>query len=86
MQSDCMPDLRKFKPDMIFISAGFDAHRDDPLAGLNLLEEDFAWITSELKSIADEVSGGRIVSMLEGGYNLAALGRSAAAHVKELMK
>jgi len=86
MQSDCLPDLRKFKPDMIFISAGFDAHRDDPLAGLNFLEEDFAWITSELRSIADEVSGGKIVSMLEGGYDLAALGRSAAAHVKELMK
>ncbi len=86
MQSDCLQALRNFKPDMIFISAGFDAHRDDPLAGLNLLEEDFAWITAELKSIADEFSSGRVVSMLEGGYNLAALGRSATAHVKELMK
>ncbi len=86
MQSDCLGALRDFKPDMVFISAGFDAHRDDPLGGLNFLEEDFAWITTELRSIAEEHSQGRIVSMLEGGYNLAALGRSAAAHVKELMK
>ena len=86
MQSDCLPALRAFAPDMIFISAGFDAHKDDPLAGLNLLEEDFAWITAELKTIADEFSSGRVVSMLEGGYNLAALGRSAAAHVGELIK
>ncbi len=86
MRSDCLQALSAFKPDMILISAGFDAHRDDPLAGLNLLEEDFAWITSELRTIADEFSNGKIVSMLEGGYNLAALGRSAAAHVKELMK
>ena len=86
MQSDCLQALREFKPDMILISAGFDAHRDDPLAGLNLLEEDFAWITSELRSVADEFSNGKIVSMLEGGYNHEALGRSAAAHVKELMK
>jgi len=86
MQSDCLQPLREFKPDMIFISAGFDAHKDDPLGGLNLVEEDFAWITSELRAIADEYSGGRIVSMLEGGYNLAALGRSAVAHVNELLK
>ncbi len=85
MQADCLPALKAFAPDMIFISAGFDAHRDDPLGGLNLLEEDFVWITSELKAIAKEFSNGRIVSMLEGGYNLAALGRSAAAHVGELL-
>lgn len=86
MQSDCLAALRAFEPDIIFISAGFDAHRDDPLAGLNLLEEDFAWITSELVKVATEFSDGRIVSMLEGGYNLEALGRSASAHIKELMK
>ena len=86
MQADCLPALKKFKPDMVFISAGFDAHRDDPLAGLNLLEEDFAWITAELKAVADESSNGRLVSMLEGGYDLPALGRSASAHVKELLK
>ncbi len=84
MQTECLPALKEFKPDMIFISAGFDAHQDDPLGGLNLLEEDFAWITTELKTIADDHSGGRIVSVLEGGYNLAALGRSALAHVKAL--
>ena len=86
MQADCLPALKKFKPDMVFISAGFDAHRDDPLAGLDLLEEDFAWITKELKAVADEFSNGRLVSMLEGGYDLPALGRSASAHVKELLK
>ena len=86
MQAECLGPLREFKPDMIFISAGFDAHRDDPLGGLNLLEEDFAWITAELKTIANEFSDGRIVSMLEGGYDLPALGRSAAAHVAELLR
>jgi len=86
MQSDCLPALREFKPDMVFISAGFDAHQDDPLGGLNLLEADFAWITAELKAVANESANGRLVSMLEGGYNLAALGRSAAAHVEELLK
>ena len=71
---------------MVFISAGFDAHQDDPLASLALLEEDFAWITAELVSVANESANGRVVSMLEGGYDLAALGRSAADHVKELMR
>ncbi len=84
MKSDCLPALTAFQPDMILISAGFDAHAEDPLGGLNLLEDDFAWITSELKVIAAEHAGGRIVSMLEGGYNLDALGRSAAAHVQVL--
>lgn len=85
LNAQCLPALRAFQPDMIFISAGFDAHAADPLAGLNLLEEDFVWITRELKSIAEEQSLGRIVSMLEGGYNLDALGRSAAEHVRALM-
>ena len=86
MQSDCLPALTEFAPDMVFISAGFDAHQNDPLASLALLEEDFAWITAELVSVANKSADGRVVSMLEGGYDLAALGRSAAAHVKELMR
>jgi acetoin utilization deacetylase AcuC-like enzyme len=69
---------------MIFISAGFDAHREDLLGGMALVEADYAWITRELMALAARHSDGRIVSMLEGGYNLAALGRSAVAHVKTL--
>ena len=69
---------------MILISAGFDAHREDLLGGLALVEDDYAWMTRELMKVAAEHSDGRIVSMLEGGYNLSALGRSAVAHVKTL--
>jgi acetoin utilization deacetylase AcuC-like enzyme len=69
---------------MILISAGFDAHREDLLGGLALVEDDYAWMTSELMKVAGQHSDGRIVSMLEGGYNLSALGRSAVAHVKTL--
>jgi acetoin utilization deacetylase AcuC-like enzyme len=76
--------LESFKPQMIFISAGFDAHREDLLGGMALIEDDYAWITAEMMSLAARHSQRRIVSMLEGGYNLAALGRSAAAHVKTL--
>jgi acetoin utilization deacetylase AcuC-like enzyme len=79
-----LPALEKFKPQMIFISAGFDAHREDLLGGMALVEADYAWITRELMALAARHSQGRIVSMLEGGYNLAALGRSAVAHVKTL--
>jgi acetoin utilization deacetylase AcuC-like enzyme len=77
--------LDVFAPDFVLVSAGFDAHRDDPLAGLNLVEADFAWLTAEVCRIADAHAGGRVVAMLEGGYDLPALGRSAAAHVKALM-
>ena len=80
-----LPALEVFAPDFVLISAGFDAHRDDPLAGLNLLEADFAWLTTEVCRIADAHAGGRVVALLEGGYDLPALGRSAAAHVKALM-
>ena len=80
-----MPRLEEFKPQMIFISAGFDAHRDDDLGQLRLNENDFAWITDRVRDVAKRHAHGRIVSMLEGGYNLAALGRSAAAHVRGLM-
>jgi acetoin utilization deacetylase AcuC-like enzyme len=76
--------LEKFKPEMIFISAGFDAHREDLLGGMALVEADYAWITRELMALAARHSQKRIVSMLEGGYNLSALGRSAVAHVKTL--
>lgn len=83
--SDIMlPALRRFKPDFLVLSAGFDAHRLDPLAGLQLEVDDFYWITKELMGVADEVCGGRIVSVLEGGYHLEALGESAAAHVRAL--
>ncbi len=78
--------LHAFRPELILISAGFDAHRDDPLAALRLLEEDYAWISRELIGIADTWCRGRLVSTLEGGYHLGALGRSVAAHVRELLK
>jgi acetoin utilization deacetylase AcuC-like enzyme len=69
---------------MIFISAGFDAHREDDLGQLGLVEADYAWITQRLMEVADRHAGARIVSSLEGGYNLSALGRSVAAHVRTL--
>lgn len=78
-------ELERFDPDMIFISAGFDGHRADPLANMNLTEDDFAWITSEICKIATKNCGGRIVSTLEGGYDLDALGASVKAHVLALM-
>ncbi len=81
-----LPALEQFKPQAIFISAGFDAHIEDPLAGLALMDNDFAWITREIMNIADTHSQGRIVSMLEGGYSLTALARSASLHVKTLMR
>lgn len=80
-----LPALSDFDPDVIFISAGFDAHLADPLGGLRLLEDDFDWITRQITAIAENKCHGRLVSLLEGGYDLAALGRSAAAHVKALM-
>jgi len=79
-----MPALEIFKPQMLFISAGFDAHREDLLGGMALIEADYAWITGELMALAARHSKNRIVSMLEGGYNLAALGRSAVAHIRTL--
>ncbi len=85
-QTQAFPRLRAFKPELIIISAGFDAHQDDPLANLNWSTGDFAWITAELCKIADEVCEGRIVSTLEGGYDLNALAEATRAHVEELMK
>lgn len=81
---DMLPKLDAFKPELICVSAGFDAHRDDPIGGLNLLEDDYAWITHELCALADRHARGRVVSVLEGGYDLGALGRSAVAHVGAL--
>ena len=79
------PALKDFAPDLLIISAGFDAHQDDPLAQVNLGDDDYAWITDELLAIADAACGGRVVSVLEGGYDLGALGRCVALHVRELM-
>ncbi len=84
-ESRILPALHDFGPDLVLISAGFDAHRDDPLANLALVEADFAWATEKLAAEARRHSQGRIVSMLEGGYNLTALARSVAVHVKGLM-
>lgn len=78
--------VAEFAPDLILISAGFDAHRDDPLAGLNWTEADFAWITHAICDVADKACAGRVVSSLEGGYDLAALGQSVAQHVRVLME
>jgi acetoin utilization deacetylase AcuC-like enzyme len=80
-----LPRLRAFAPELIVISAGFDAHMRDPLANLNLAEADFAWATQKIMEIADHCAGGRVVSLLEGGYDLEALANSAAAHVTALM-
>lgn len=79
-----LPALERFQPEFLLISAGFDAHRDDDMAMLRLTEADYAWLTVELKRIADKFAQGRIVSALEGGYELHALGRSALAHIKML--
>jgi acetoin utilization deacetylase AcuC-like enzyme len=80
-----LPAVKTFNPELILISAGFDAHRDDPLASIGLVEDDYRWITDELISIADACCQGRIISALEGGYNLSALANSVAAHVGSLM-
>jgi acetoin utilization deacetylase AcuC-like enzyme len=85
IERDMLPALREFKPDFIIISAGFDAHRLDPLAGMNLEDDDFHWVTEKLMRIADEVCEGRIVSILEGGYSGEGLMGGTAAHVKALM-
>lgn len=79
-----LPALHAFKPQMIFISAGFDAHREDDVGGMGLVEADYAWMTQQIMEVARLYAQGRIVSCLEGGYNLSALGRSVVAHVKAL--
>jgi len=79
-----LPALERFQPELLMISAGFDAHRDDDMAMLRLTEADYAWVTMEIKRIAEKYAQRRIVSALEGGYELPALGRSALAHLKVL--
>ena len=83
---EIMPALERHQPEMIFISAGFDAHARDPLANLNFTEEDFAWATRSLCDFAEQCCQGRVVSTLEGGYDLQALAASVAAHVSVLME
>lgn len=80
----CLPALRRFAPQAVFISAGFDAHYEDDMASLGLVESDYVWVTRQLKEIAAASAQDRIVSMLEGGYALSALGRSVASHIKVL--
>jgi acetoin utilization deacetylase AcuC-like enzyme len=85
VEAAILPRIDAFGPDLIVISAGFDAHWRDPLASLNLTEGDFAWATRRIMEIAERRCGGRIVSLLEGGYDLEGLAKSAAAHVDALM-
>ena len=85
-ESRILPRLSEFQPELVIISAGFDAHYRDPLANINLEEADFAWATQKLMEVADRYAGGRVVSLLEGGYDLQALGNSVAAHVTALMR
>jgi len=84
-ESRILPALHNFGPDLIVISAGFDAHQADPLANLELVEADFMWVTETVADMANRHCHGRVVSMLEGGYDLTALARSVAVHVKTLM-
>jgi acetoin utilization deacetylase AcuC-like enzyme len=85
-ETSILPRLRDFRPDLVVISAGFDAHMRDPLANLNLVEADYAWVTRNLMEIADASAQGRVVSLLEGGYDLQGLAQSVAAHVTALMR
>ena len=85
-EAKVFPRLRAFRPELIVISAGFDAHRDDPLAALNWETGDFRWLTRQLCALAAELCDGRVVSTLEGGYDLEALAQSTRAHVEELME
>jgi acetoin utilization deacetylase AcuC-like enzyme len=84
MTKVCLPALEAHQPEIIFISAGFDAHREDPLANLQFTESDYAWVTGKLADLAQRHAKGRIVSALEGGYALSALGRSATEHLRVL--
>ena len=85
ISSSWLPALEQHKPDLILVSAGFDAHQADPLAALNLQEQDFDWITRQIVDVANRHSNGRIVSTLEGGYDLDALAQSASTHIKALL-
>jgi len=84
-EHEFLPALNQFKPEIIYISAGFDAHADDPLADMRLLDADYAWITQFIKKAAKQHAQGRIISSLEGGYNLSALANAACSHIEALM-
>jgi acetoin utilization deacetylase AcuC-like enzyme len=84
VEKEFAPALEKFKPQMVFVSAGFDAHALDPLAELRLVREDYVWVTEFIKAVAQKYAKGRVVSSLEGGYDLPSLADSVAAHVKAL--
>jgi acetoin utilization deacetylase AcuC-like enzyme len=86
MESAILPRLEAFAPDLVIISAGFDAHRRDPLGNLNFTEADFAWATQKLMGVARKHAHERVMSVLEGGYDLEGLARSVAAHVTALME
>ena len=86
IEENWMERLHAFRPQMVFVSAGFDAHRDDGLGQLGLVEADYTWISEKIKEVADRHANGRIVSCLEGGYNLGALARSVAAHLRVLVQ
>jgi acetoin utilization deacetylase AcuC-like enzyme len=86
METAILPRVRNFAPDLVIISAGFDAHVRDPLANLNFVEADFSWVTKKLMEIAEQTARGRLVSLLEGGYDLQGLANSVAAHVTALMR
>jgi acetoin utilization deacetylase AcuC-like enzyme len=81
-----LPRLRQFAPELLIISAGFDAHYRDPLANITLESADYQWVTQKVMEVADATAGGRIVSVLEGGYDLQGLAQSVDAHVTALMK
>ncbi len=85
-ERDILPELNRFAPGLLIISAGFDAHKDDPLAQLRVETADFAWLTDQLLAVADAHCGGRVVSVLEGGYDLHALAESVTVHVRSLMR
>jgi acetoin utilization deacetylase AcuC-like enzyme len=85
-ESRILPRLRDFRPELIIISAGFDAHIRDPLANINLEADDFAWVTQKIMDVADQYAEGRLISLLEGGYDLQGLSSSVAAHVMTLMR
>ena len=85
VESRWLPRLEVFQPELILVSAGFDAHIEDDMAGLRLVEQDYGWVTTEIRRIADQYARGRIVSTLEGGYALSALGRSVSAHINALL-
>ncbi len=85
IKKHCLAPLHQFKPQLIMVSAGFDAHEDDKIADINLHDDDYRWITKQIKNIAEQYAQGRIVSSLEGGYNLDALAHSVQAHIEELL-